>query len=71
MSIDDKDVTQIGGKTFQPSDYNNPSQLSQVMAITHEQVSDVYMAGSSDGVTFLEGGKVCVNSPEKEASAPE
>ncbi|PKR86816.1 YozQ family protein [Heyndrickxia camelliae] len=42
--------TQIAGKTYSPSDYLSNSDLSKGLAMTHEQVSDVYMEGTVDGV---------------------
>ena len=46
---------------FHPSNYEDDADLSEALAITHEQVNDVYMAGTSDGFTFLENGAVRKN----------
>lgn len=38
----------VADKTYQFSDYYKEDQLSQGMAMSHEQVSDTYMEGTID-----------------------
>lgn len=58
---DRKSVSEnIGSKVFQPEDYHRSTELSQALAETHEQVSDVYTAGTSNGIMFDEDGQVTV-----------
>ena len=56
------DTSELAEAMFHPSNYEDDTDLSQALATTHEQVSDVYMAGTSDGITFLENGAVRKNS---------
>ncbi|MBS4172153.1 YozQ family protein [Bacillus sp. FJAT-49736] len=44
------DGGKIADKTYDPSDYKGNSELSKGLATTHEQVSDVYVEGTVDGV---------------------
>ena len=37
--------TEMAGRTFQASDYAKNDALSEGLAATHEQASDVYMEG--------------------------
>ncbi|TMV47778.1 DUF4025 domain-containing protein [Paenibacillus mesophilus] len=41
---------EVAGHSFDASDYNGSSELSQGLAETREQLADVYAAGTSDGV---------------------
>ena len=43
---------EVAEKSFEISDYGKSSQISKGLAETHEQFSDVYTAGTSDGVMF-------------------
>jgi hypothetical protein len=54
------DKEELGSKTFDVTDYDNPSQVSQGLAETHEQVSDVYMSGNNEE-TFMRDGKDLVD----------
>ena len=56
------DTSELADALFHPSNYEDDKDLSEALATTHEQVSDVYMAGTSDGITFLENGAVRENS---------
>jgi hypothetical protein len=44
---DQNDSTNIAGRTFEVEDYQKPDELSSGLAVTHEQVSDSYMAGET------------------------
>ncbi len=37
-------------KLFEPSDYKNQSEVSEGLAITHEQATDTLTEGTIDGV---------------------
>lgn len=39
----------VADKTYEPSDYQSQEEVSQGLAVTHEQVSDDYMEGTNDG----------------------
>lgn len=39
----------VAGKSYEPEDYNRTDELSQGLAITHEQVSDTFTEGTIDG----------------------
>ncbi|WP_374719236.1 YozQ family protein [Parageobacillus toebii] len=47
----------IAGKQYDPSDYERTDSLSSTLATTHEQVGDVYMEGTVDGVIEDVNGK--------------
>jgi hypothetical protein len=40
----------VAEKNFEPSDYQNTSEVSKGLAITHEQVNDTNFEGTIDGV---------------------
>jgi hypothetical protein len=44
-------------KQYDVSDYKNENEESEGLATTHEQVSDVYMEGTIDGVMENVNGK--------------
>ncbi|MGP4081151.1 YozQ family protein [Pseudalkalibacillus sp. R45] len=44
-----KDSSKIAEKNYQPSDYEENSNLSSGLAITHEQTSDTMVEGTIDG----------------------
>lgn len=70
MGKREDDMAKIGEKMFHSSDYDDESELSQALAVTHEQVSDTYTAGSSDGVVYRENKQMEVNPRGKEGHAP-
>jgi hypothetical protein len=41
--------TELAGRTFHTSDYQGQDQISNGLAITHEQASDSYMEGEIGG----------------------
>lgn len=41
---------EVAAHSFEASDYSGSSELSKGLAETHEQLGDVYTAGTSDGV---------------------
>jgi hypothetical protein len=47
-SITQETSNKLADKTIEPSDYNNPSQLSSGLATTHEQAIDAYTEGTAD-----------------------
>lgn len=53
----DKENMAIASQGADPEQYSNQDTPTGNTDVTHEQVSDVYMAGSSDGVIQLEGNK--------------
>ncbi|GMA50843.1 hypothetical protein GCM10025857_22000 [Alicyclobacillus contaminans] len=50
------DASKLSVPKFPNQDHDDASELSDGLAVTREQVSDVYMAGTSDGILFAEGG---------------
>lgn len=44
-----KNALDIAGKNFTPSDYESEDPVDKAMAVTHEQASDVFTEGTSDG----------------------
>ncbi len=69
MNPQQQDTSKSAEVMFHPSNYEDDVDLSQALAITHEQVNDVYMAGTSDGFTLLENGAVRKN-PANGQQAP-
>jgi hypothetical protein len=49
---------EVATHKYEVSDYHNDSELSQGLAETHEQFSDAYFAGTSDGKVMLANGQV-------------
>ncbi|MFB9760126.1 YozQ family protein [Ectobacillus funiculus] len=47
----------ISDKQYDPTDYKKNDSLSQSFAVTHEQVSDTYTAGTVDGAIENVAGK--------------
>ncbi|MDF2720654.1 MAG: hypothetical protein K0Q59_329 [Paenibacillus sp.] len=47
-------AAEIAEHTFEISDYHSSSELSRGLAETHEQISDAYAVGTSDG-SFIRG----------------
>lgn len=45
-----KHASEVAEHKYEPSDYSNSSQISSGTAETHEQFSDSYAAGTSDGI---------------------
>jgi hypothetical protein len=41
---------EVAEHSFEACDYSGSSELAKGLAETHEQLSDVYTAGTSDGV---------------------
>jgi hypothetical protein len=39
----------LAGRTYEPADYNKKDELSQGLAMTHEQASDSLTEGTIDG----------------------
>ena len=56
-------AAKVGGKNYQPTDYEKHSTVSQGLAITHEQVSDDYMEGTNDGTIDEYDGEKNVSIP--------
>jgi hypothetical protein len=56
---------QVADKSYEPSDYNDPSQISQGLSETHEQISDNYASGNND-ITFWRDGKDLADQNENE-----
>lgn len=56
MNKSDDKSESIGQKMFHPEDYQSNSELSQALSETHEQVSDVYSAGTIDGLEYRATG---------------
>ncbi|MGG5252791.1 YozQ family protein [Neobacillus sp. SM06] len=54
---DQKSRSQIAGRFFKPSDYQQTDALSSGLATTHEQVTDAYMEGEIGGVIEDAAGK--------------
>ncbi|MFC0270863.1 YozQ family protein [Metabacillus herbersteinensis] len=48
MKKEPLDSTQIAGRQYEVEDYKREDELSSGLAVTHEQVSDDYMAGTID-----------------------
>ncbi|MCZ8521146.1 MULTISPECIES: YozQ family protein [Paenibacillus] len=48
----------VAGQSYDVSDYTSSDESSQGTAVTHEQFSDAYTAGTSDGMFQLEQGVV-------------
>jgi len=46
ISTEDK----LAAKNYEVSDYQSNTELENGLAVTHEQVSDVYMEGTVDAV---------------------
>jgi hypothetical protein len=46
---------EVAEESFDASDYEQSSEISKGLAETHEQLSDAYASGTSDGV-FVRGG---------------
>lgn len=42
-------INQVADKNFQPEDYQQNSELSEGLALTHEQVNDTLTEGTVDG----------------------
>lgn len=38
----------VANKNYDPADYEDSNELSQGLAVTHEQVGDVYKVGTID-----------------------
>lgn len=55
----------VAEKTYQPSDYEKHSTISQGLAVTHEQASDDYMEGTNDGTIDEYAGEQNVPIPRK------
>lgn len=49
MKKEQLNSTQIAGRQYEVEDYKRDDELSSGLAVTHEQVSDDYMAGTIDG----------------------
>jgi hypothetical protein len=43
--------TDLAGRMYEASDYKRSDELSNGLAVTHEQVSDVYAVGEAGGVS--------------------
>lgn len=77
MTSDRNNAAKLGDRTYQPSENQAEDAVSKGLAETHEQVSDVYTAGTSDGVTDLADGKVRLLSAkaagieERDGDAPQ
>jgi hypothetical protein len=56
MNPEELETSEPAEEMVYPRNDEDDADLSQALAITHEQVSDVYMAGTSDGITFVENG---------------
>ncbi|WP_232214193.1 YozQ family protein [Bacillus sp. SG-1] len=41
--------TELAGRTYEAADYNKKDELSQGLAMTHEQASDSLTEGTIDG----------------------
>ncbi|MFD2611835.1 YozQ family protein [Paenibacillus gansuensis] len=54
-----KAADEVAEHRYNVTDYEGEGQLSQGTATTHEQYSDAYKAGTSDGVVMLENGETC------------
>lgn len=44
-----ENAMKIAGKNFDPSYYDSDNEVEKALAITHEQVSDVFTEGTSNG----------------------
>ena len=44
-----ENAMKVAGKNFDPSNYDSDDEVEKALAITHEQVSDVFTEGTSDG----------------------
>jgi len=44
-----ENAMKVSGKNFDPSNYDSDNEVDKALAITHEQVSDVFTEGTSDG----------------------
>jgi hypothetical protein len=49
--------TQLAGRTYEPNDYQRKDELSQGLAMTHEQASDSLTEGTIDGTIENVEGK--------------
>ncbi|MGD8191330.1 YozQ family protein [Brevibacillus ginsengisoli] len=58
-----ENAAEVAGRTYQPSDYEKQSTISQGLATTHEQVSDNYMEGTNDGTIDEYDGEKNVSIP--------
>lgn len=53
-----QNAAEVANHQYDASDYEKSDQLSAGIAETHEQISDDYAAGTSDGVLIREEGVV-------------
>ncbi|WP_421384937.1 YozQ family protein [Bacillus salacetis] len=52
-------TAELAGRTYEPADYNKKDELSQGLAMTHEQASDSLTEGTIDGtIDDVEGKNV-------------
>jgi hypothetical protein len=49
--------TELAGRTYEPADYKKSDELSQGLAMTHEQASDSLTEGTIDGTMEDVAGK--------------
>ncbi|MFS0643403.1 YozQ family protein [Siminovitchia sp. 179-K 8D1 HS] len=59
------DSLRLAGRQYRNEDYQGRDRLSKGLAIIHEQISDVYMEGTIDGVMDDVDGENIDLSPKK------
>ncbi|WP_456271295.1 YozQ family protein [Bacillus sp. AK031] len=57
MNKNQTQSTQLAGRTYESNDYKRKDELSQGLAITHEQASDSLTEGTIDGKIENANGK--------------